>query len=156
MRDQVQFPQLDLFWHTPAAYTDGDAEVRLIASLLGGGESSRLYRALVVPGLAQEVSVQQSPTKLGDYLVIEATAMEGVPLDRIEGVIFDQLRRLATEAPAAAEMERLKNQFEYGFERAAVAAPARRPAQRVRRLHGLARLPREGISPASGARPPRA
>ena len=115
VKDQVQFPQIDLLWHTPAAYATGDAEAQLLASLLGEGESSRLYRALVVTGLAQEMGVTQMPTQLGSALLIEATAMEDVLVEKLEAVIFDVLREVAKKPPGSPEMERLKNQFEYGF-----------------------------------------
>ncbi|MDP2313147.1 MAG: pitrilysin family protein [Pseudomonadota bacterium] len=113
--DQVQFPQVNLFWHTPASYAQGDAELQLVASLLGEGESSRLYEALVVGGLAQEVAVLQSPTQLGSAFIVSATAMEGVTPDRLEAAIMKEIGALAKQPPTAPEMARLKNQFEYGF-----------------------------------------
>jgi zinc protease len=112
--DQVQFPQLNLFWHTPASYATGDAELQLVASLLGDGESSRLYRKLVVEGLTQDVSVMQSPTQLGSTFIVSATAMEGVSLDRIEKVVLAEIGALASTPPTQTEMDRLKNQLEYG------------------------------------------
>jgi predicted Zn-dependent peptidase len=115
VRDQVQFPQVNLFWHTPAAYSPGDAELQLVSSLLGEGESSRLYEALVVQGLAQDVQVMQMPTQLGSVLVISATATENVSAERLEKVVLEQLSTLASTPPSAAEMARLKNNFEYGF-----------------------------------------
>lgn len=113
--DQVQFPQVNLFWHTPAAYAPEDAELQLIASLLGDGESSRLYEALVVEGLAQDVTVMQMPTQLGSALLVSATAMDNVAVERLEGAIIAEIGALAKAPPSAAEMERLKNNFEYGF-----------------------------------------
>jgi zinc protease len=113
--DQVQFPQIDLFWHTPAAYAEGDAECRLLASLLGEGESSRLYQSLVVGGLAQDVSVDQMPTALGSAFTVSATPMEGVTVEKLEAAILDGMSSLAKVPPTPGEMERLKNQFEYTF-----------------------------------------
>lgn len=113
--DQVQFPQANLFWHTPAAYAPGDAEMQLVAALLGEGESSRLYRSVVMGGLAQDVVVAQMPTALGSVFLVQVTAAPDVPLEKAEAKIAEELARLATEPPSAQEMERLKNQFEYGF-----------------------------------------
>ncbi|MDP2307828.1 MAG: pitrilysin family protein [Pseudomonadota bacterium] len=113
--DQVQFPQVNLFWHTPASYAAGDAELQLVASLLGEGESSRLYTKLVVAGLAQEVTVMQSPTQLGSAFIVSATAMEGVSPERLEAAIVKEIGAVAASPPSASEMARLKNQFEYGF-----------------------------------------
>jgi zinc protease len=82
--------------------------------LLGDGESSRLYRKLVVEGLTQDVSVMQSPTQLGSTFIVSATAMEGVSLDRIEKVVLAEIGALASTPPTQTEMDRLKNQLEYG------------------------------------------
>lgn len=115
VEDEVEYPQINMIWNSPASYATGDAEMQLLASLLGDGESSRLYKELVLTGLSQDATVMQAPTLYGSSFVIEATAAEGVPLSKIEAVINKELERIRTVAPTAAEMERLKNQFEYGF-----------------------------------------
>jgi zinc protease len=113
--DQVQFPQVNLFFHTPGAYREGDAEVDLVGDLLASGESSRLYRRLVLGGLAQEVEAEQMPTAHGSLFMVSATAAEGVGVPELEAAIRAELTALGSTAPTAAEMERLKNQFEYTF-----------------------------------------
>lgn len=113
--DQVQFPQLNLAWHSPAKYAAGDAEMQLAASLLGEGESSRLYKRLVVGGLAQEVEVMQYPLRLGGVFMVTALPVEGVTVDKLQAVIEEEINKLATTPPSAEEMERLKNQTRYAF-----------------------------------------
>jgi zinc protease len=113
--DDVPVPQVNLLWHTPAAYTQDDGTLQLVASLLGGGESSRLYQALVPTGLAQGVEVAQMSQALGGVFIISVTAMEGVDLKQIEDVVRAELTRLATTPPSAEEVARLKNQYELGF-----------------------------------------
>ncbi len=108
--DQVDFPQLNLFWHGPSAYQAGDAELTLAADLLGAGESSRLYRRLVDGGLAQEVQVFQYGLQYGGIFGVTVLPMEGVTVEEVERVVQEELTRLANEAPSAAEMERLQNQ----------------------------------------------
>jgi zinc protease len=111
--DRVDTPQLDLYWHTPGTYQPGDAEMTLVASLLGGGESSRLYQKLVLGGLCQDLSVYQYSLQYGSAFQIQATAMQGVPIAKIEAVIDDELAELAAHPPSATEMERLHNGIEY-------------------------------------------
>src|SRR6185503_4473664 len=65
LRDQVQIPQTTLFWHTPAAYEPGDAELDFAALILGDGRASRLYERLVQSGLAIEVDASQQSLPLG-------------------------------------------------------------------------------------------
>ena len=61
--DQVEFPQLNLFWHSPGKFKPGDAELAMVAELLGTGESARLYTKLVDAGLAQEIGVSRTPIR---------------------------------------------------------------------------------------------
>ena len=113
--DDVDYPQINLFFHTPAAYQPGDAEAHLAAALLAGGESSRLYRKLVVGGLAQEVSADQMPTKYGSLFVISATAAEGVTAATLQTAIEAELAQVTSAVASPDEMERIKNKFEYDF-----------------------------------------
>lgn len=115
VEDQVQFPQVNLLWHTPGAYQPGDAECQLLASLLSEGDSSRLYRRLVLGGLAQEVIALQMPTQYGSAFVISTTAMEGVSAEELEKAVREEVASLGRAPASAAEMERLKNQFETDF-----------------------------------------
>lgn len=113
--DQVDLPQVTMLWHSPAAFTKDDVECQMLASLLAEGESSRLYVKLVKAGLAQEVLAYQNALSLGGTFLIQATAMEGVSIEKIEGIIQDELAAIARTPPSAAEMERLHNQSEYAF-----------------------------------------
>jgi predicted Zn-dependent peptidase len=115
VQDDVEVPQADFFWISPAAYKPGDAELRLCASLLGDGESSRLYQKLVVTGLAQDVQVYQSPTLLSSNFLVQVTASEKGSLDQIESVVRSEIETLRSQPPTDSEMQRLKNQFEYTF-----------------------------------------
>src|SRR5919109_661104 len=57
--DQVELPRIYMGWITPPIYKPGDAEADLLAQLLGGGKSRRLYKTLVYEKqIAQDVQVQ--------------------------------------------------------------------------------------------------
>jgi len=108
--DQVDFPQLNLFWHSPRAFTAADAEMQLVADLLGSGESARLYTKLVDTGLAQEVSVMQYGLEFGGIFGITVVPMEGISVEKVQAVVEAELVALAAAPPTAVEMERLRNQ----------------------------------------------
>ncbi len=108
--DQVEYPQLNLFWHSPAKYAPGDAEMELVADVLAGGESSRLYRRLVDSGLAQDLSVGQYGIEYGGIFYLNALPMDGVSVDTLDLAIREELAALANTPPTPAEMERLRNQ----------------------------------------------
>ncbi len=110
LTDQVDAPQLNLFWHSPAKYQAGDAEMQLVADLLGSGENARLYRRLVDAGLAQEVDVFQYGLHHGGIFGVTVIPMEGVTLAQLDVIVLEELARLANAPPTAAEMEGLRNQ----------------------------------------------
>ncbi|MBK9574939.1 MAG: insulinase family protein [Rhodoferax sp.] len=73
--DRIELPRLSLAWHTPAQYQPGDAEMDVVANLLGGGKSSRLYKKLVYERqVAQSVTAAQDSMSLGSVFGIEVVA----------------------------------------------------------------------------------
>ena len=60
LTDNVQLPKVIMAWHSPAHYTEGDADLDLLAAILEEGKASRLYKALVYDKpLAQEILGQR-------------------------------------------------------------------------------------------------
>jgi len=115
MVDDVQAPKTIMVWHSPAAYTPGDIEMRLAGSILSSGYSSRLYQALVVEkGLASDVSATQDPLQLGSMFYVEATAKEGVSQDKLEAAIDQVLHDFRKTGPTKAELSRQVAQFAFG------------------------------------------
>jgi len=116
--DRVQLPRLYLAWHTPALLKPGDAEMDIVSNLLSGGKNSRLYKRLVYEmQIAQDVQAVQQSQALDSNFVIIATARPGESLDKIQGVIDEELDKLRTTAPEAREMTRAMNQIEANFYR---------------------------------------
>ncbi len=114
--DQVQLPRLYLGWVTPPVYTPGDAELDVVASVLAGGRSSRLYRRLVYElQIAQEVTAFQQSADLASSFVILATARPGHTLDELQRVIDEELEALRTAPPEPRELERAVNTIEASF-----------------------------------------
>jgi len=111
--DQVELPRVYMGWIAPPIYKPGDAESNLIAQLLGGGKSSRLYKQLVYQRqIAQDVQVTNSNLLLGSVFEIQATAKPGVKLEDLEKAIDEELTKLRTEGPSQAELERARNVIE--------------------------------------------
>lgn len=116
--DRVQLPRLYLAWHTPPLLKPGDADLDIVSNLLSGGKNSRLYRRLVYEmQIAQDVQAVQQSQALGSNFMIIATARPGESLDRIKGVIDEELDKLRATAPEAREMTRAMNQIEANFYR---------------------------------------
>ena len=116
--DRVQLPRLFLAWHTPALLKPGDAELDILSNLLTGGKNSRLYKRLVYEmQIAQDVNAAQQSQALGSNYLIIATARPGESLEKIQGVIDEELDKLRQAPPDAREMQRALNQIEANFYR---------------------------------------
>ena len=108
--DKVELPRVYMAWFTPAIYQPGDADADLLASILGGGKSSRLYRKLVYElQIAQNVSVSQNSLQLGSVFQIEATARPGVTPEQLEQAIDAELLLIREQGPSNAELQRARN-----------------------------------------------
>src|SRR2546425_5783404 len=111
--DQVELPRVYMGWITTPIYKPGDAETDLLAQLLGGGKSSRLYKRLVYEKqIAQDVQVQNQSLILGSVFEIQATAKPGVKPEDLEKAIDEELTKLRSEGPSQAELERARNVIE--------------------------------------------
>jgi zinc protease len=116
LEDRVELPRLYLAWHSPALFADGDAELDLVADVLAGGKTSRLYRTLVYEQrIATEIAASQSSRELGSFFQIIATAAPGRSLTEVASAIERELERLATEGPTQAEVDRCLAQAEAHF-----------------------------------------
>ena len=116
LEDRVELPRLYLAWHGPAMFAADDAELDLLADLLGSGKTSRLYRALIYERrLATEVAAFQQSRELAGYFQIVATAAPGHTLDELEEGIVREIGRLAAEGPTETELARVMAQAEAQF-----------------------------------------
>jgi len=116
LEDRVELPRLYLAWHSPALFADDDAELDLVADVLTGGKTSRLYRTLVYDErVATEISASQNSREIGGFFQIVATAAPGRTLAELERAITREIEKLAQNGPTPAEMERCFAQAEAHF-----------------------------------------
>jgi len=112
MEANINLPRGQMDWNTVPAFAPGDADLDILANVLGEGRSSRLYQRLVHElKIAQSVSVSHGSRMLGGSFDIAYSAMQGHTLAEIEKVIDDELAKLRAEPPTPAEVERAKNQI---------------------------------------------
>jgi zinc protease len=116
LEDRVELPRLYLAWHSPGLFAPDDAELDLVADLLAGGKTSRLYRALVYEQrIATEVAASQNSRELSGYFQVVATAAPGRSLAELEASISAEMDRVSAEGPTPTEIERGIAQAEAHF-----------------------------------------
>ncbi len=116
LEDRIELPRIYIAWHSPALFADGDAHLDLVADVLAGGKTSRLYRSLVYDErIATEVAASQNSRELGSFFQVVATAAPGRTLEDLERAIMRELHRVMDDGPTADEMERCLAQAEAHF-----------------------------------------
>jgi zinc protease len=116
-------------YHAPKASDPDFFPTFVLAGILDGiggmsfsgggspGRSSRLYRALVETGLAADVDCGFRATIDPGTIDVTATAMPGVPIEKVERAIFAELEKIATKPVTDDELAKVikqaKSQFVY-------------------------------------------
>ncbi len=115
LEDDVQLPRLYFMWHSPAIFTEGDAELDVLGMALSQGKSARLYRSLVYElGIAQDVEAFQASALLGSTFNVVVTARPQTDLAQLAARVRHELQRAATQLEQH-EVQRAVNRFETSF-----------------------------------------
>lgn len=109
-------PRLRIGWHVPSALDEDAPAIAMLASVLTGGRTSRLYRRLVIDErLVTGVYASTGPGALFPQLFqIDAIPRNGQASELVEAAIYEEIERLAETGPDARELERVRNQVAAG------------------------------------------
>lgn len=116
---RVRQPEWSRSYRAPS-YSWGKTEhayaLQLLADILGGGATSRLYRSLVVEqALAVSASASYDPSKRGpSELVVDASPRPEVPFERLEAAIEKIVEEMAHSGPTDEELARAKRRTAAG------------------------------------------
>ena len=113
---RVEQPSLRRYYLVPSATTAAAGEgpaLDVLAQLLGGGNNSYLYRALVVDKpLAVNAGASYQGTALDStQFTVQASPKQGVDFAEIEQAIDKVVAETARTAPRAEDLERVKTQL---------------------------------------------
>jgi zinc protease len=116
LEDRVQLPRVYYAWDSPPFYKPGDAELDLIARVLAGDKSSRLYKRLVYEmQIAQDVNAGQASGRLGSTFRIQFTARPGQDPSALARIVDEEIARLVRDGVTDKELQAAKNSFLAGF-----------------------------------------
>ena len=112
----AKFTRLHFAWHSPARLAEGDAELSVLARVLGSSGWGRLYKRLVLGDeAAQRVSVYQSGSGFSGEFHVIVDVKQGRDLDAVEKVVAEELQRATEEPISDVELRRVVNSFESGL-----------------------------------------
>ena len=107
-------PSLSIGWRVPPpSHEDGPA-LAMLASVLTGGRSSRIYRRLVIQDrIAAGVSSGTGPGyRYPGLFSIDATPRSPHTSREVEAAIYEEIQRLKEVPPDEIELQRVRNQLE--------------------------------------------
>ncbi len=105
----VELPRVYLSWPTPRVFTSEDGQLDLLAHVLTGGKTSRLYKRLVYDmQIAADVNAYQASQQLGSQFEIVATAQPHHTADELLRAIDQELATLRSGGVSDAELARAK------------------------------------------------
>ena len=108
--DRVALPRVYLVWPSQPQFTGDEAATTTLATILGGGRTSRLYKTLVYERqIAQDVSAFNNTGELAGQFQITATAKPGRTLAELEGAINEEIEKIKQEGPTQDELDRAYN-----------------------------------------------
>ncbi len=104
-------------FHVPNAGTGEEYALKVLAVILGGGRSSRLYRRLVFKEkkALYAGAYYSSKTKDPSLFCFYAALQDGVSPEEAEGIIMQEIERIKKEGVSPEELEKAKNQIEADF-----------------------------------------
>lgn len=114
--DNIQLPAVVQAYHMPAQGTDESYAMDMLSTLLSGGQSSRMYKALVdeQKKAFQVAAFPFSSEDPGLYLTFGLANM-GVPIEDLENAMDAEVEKVKKELISEKEFQKIRNQMESQF-----------------------------------------
>jgi zinc protease len=109
VQDRVPQARIYRVWNIPPAYSAEDPQLELIARLLGGGKTSRLYKRLVYRDqIATAATASSATDEIAGRFSLVLTAAPGGDPAAVERAADAELQRFLKTGPTAAELRAAK------------------------------------------------
>ncbi len=117
LKKEAQLPSLVMGYHVPTLREPDSYVLELIAVILSGGKSSRLYQSLVrEKRLVLSADADQSLLARDPSLFyLSADLLPGKEVSEVEKALDQEIERLQREQVGEHELEKAKNQLEASF-----------------------------------------
>ncbi|MGH7470580.1 MAG: M16 family metallopeptidase [Longimicrobiales bacterium] len=112
LEDHVQLPRVYYTWPSVKIYGAGDAERDVLAYVLAGDKTSRLYKRLVYElQVAQDVEAFQSGHRMDGLFQISVTPKPGQQPETLARLVNEEMQKIARAGITAGELERAQSRF---------------------------------------------
>ncbi|MCS7163908.1 MAG: insulinase family protein [Thermodesulfovibrio sp.] len=117
LRKKTHLPMLVMAYKVPAYPNKDSLSLEILSTILGGGQSSRLYRKLVKEtALAVNVYTGNSALSRDGFLFFIFVSVKEVDkIKEVEEIVKEEIERIKNEPPTEKEIEKAKNQVEASF-----------------------------------------
>jgi zinc protease len=106
--------QMSIAYHVPGADHPDTLPLWLLGSVLSTGRSSRLYKALVMTGLASSASAGSAMTKDPYLFRLSATARPETDPPQLEAAALTEIERLISDGVSESEVAKVRRQVKAG------------------------------------------
>jgi len=107
MEDRVQLPRTYWTWHSVPLFSPEDAALDVLAQVLGGGKTSRLYQRLVHRmQIAQDASAYHASSQLSGILQVVLTPKPGHTLEEVETAAREVIEEVLRDGITREELDR--------------------------------------------------
>ncbi len=111
----IQVEKLLIGYHIPGVLNSDTAAIQVLQTIMTGGKSSRLYRALVDTGIASITDAYELEDKDPSLMILVTNLQKGKKATLTESAINKEIARLSKEPVSAQELERAKNRIAFSF-----------------------------------------
>jgi zinc protease len=118
LQDRVPHARIYKVWNVPPFGTADATHIGMLASVLGRGKSSRLYKRLVYRDrLATDVDVYFDEREIASQVIVWATAQPGGDLAAVEKALDEEVSALLARGPTPTEIARVQTDYRARFVR---------------------------------------
>lgn len=113
VQDYVPYAKLLKIWNIPALTSPDFVVLDAASDILSLSKSSRLYKDIIYDQqLASDISASIMPNEIGSLFVIDATAKEGVSLEKLESAINVTMAKFLKDGPTSEELKKVNSRYE--------------------------------------------
>jgi zinc protease len=117
LKRKAELPYILALYHVPSLPDEDSYALEVLATVLSGGKSSRLYKSLVYKdNIAISAFAEYNGTMKDPYLfILGGTAAPGISSDEVEEALYAEIDAVKDKGPSEFELKKAKNQLEADF-----------------------------------------